>query len=273
MRRLTSLLLAAVLFASVGSAMFVSAQTPEAEGNTGLVGTTWELISIEAEAGSPILIEDSTRYTLNFIEEGRIAFGADCNVGGATYTLEGDAITVTPGPMTLAYCGDESNSDQFVLSLNSATSITIDEIGQLILTPGDDAAEGAGTLTLQRSLLGTVWQWTVFQSSDESEIAPEDPSRFTIEFIDEDTVAIGADCNRGRGVYTRNGSEIDIEIQLLTRAFCGEDSLHDQYLQFLDEAISLVFVDGGLHLSFPMDAGIMTFEPVPYGEAEIEAGE
>lgn len=271
MRRLTSLLLAALLFASMGSALTVSAHDGVHEED--LLGTTWELISIEAEAGAPIAIEDSSRYTIHFIEEGRIAFGADCNVGGATYTLDGDTITVTPGPMTLAYCGDESNSDQFVLSLNSATSIAIDEIGQLILTPGDDAAEGAGVLTLQQSLIGTIWQWTVFQSSDETEIAPEDPSRFTIEFVDEDTVVIGADCNRGRGVYTRNGSEIDIEIQLLTRAFCGEDSLHDQYLQFLDEAVSLVFVDGGLHLSLPMDAGIMTFEPVPYGEAEIEAGE
>jgi len=271
MRRLTSLLLAALLFASMGSALTVSAHDGVHEDD--LVGTTWELISIEAEAGAPITIEDSTRYTIYFIEEGRMVIGADCNTAMASYTLTDDGITVEPGPMTLAYCGDESNSDQFVLSVGAAATIAIDEIGQLVLTPGEGAAEGAGVLTLQQSLIGTIWQWTVFQSSDDSEIAPEDPSRFTIEFVDEDTVVIGADCNRGRGVYTRNGSEIDIEIQLLTRAFCGEDSLHDQYLQFLDEAVSLVFVDGGLHLSFPMDAGIMTFEPVPYGEAEIEAGE
>ena len=267
MRRLTSFLLAGLLFASAGSAMVATAQTPDSEGGAGLVGTTWELISIEAEAGAPITIEDSTRYTISFIEEGQIAFGADGNVGGATYTLDGDTITVTPGPMTLVYCGDESNSDQFVLSLGWAATITIDEIGQMILNPGDDAPEGAGVLVMQQSLLGTIWQWTVFQSSDESEIMPEDPSRFTVEFIDEKTVAIGADCNRGRGVYTRNGSEISIDIQLLTRAYCGDDSLHDQFLQFLDEAVSLVFVDGGLHFSFPMDAGIMSFEPVPYGAA------
>jgi heat shock protein HslJ len=272
MRRLGSFLLAAFLFATAGTSMIASAQTPEAASDS-LVGTTWELMSMEVEAGSSVAIENSGSYTVYFIEEGQIVVTADCNTMLGTYTIDGDMITITGGPMTLAYCGDESHSDAFVLSLTSAAMISTNEIGELILTPGEGADEGAGTLTFQRSLLGTIWRWTVFQSSDDSEITPEDPSRFTIEFIDEDTVAIGADCNRGRGIYTRNGSEIDIDIQLLTRAYCGDDSLHDQYIQFLDEAVSVVFVDGGMHLSMPMDAGIMSFSPVAYGPAGTpEAG-
>jgi heat shock protein HslJ len=269
MLRLRTLLFAALVFVTAGSATIASAQTPEAPEGDAFTGTTWELVSIEVEAGTAMEIANPGDYTLQFIEAGSIVMNADCNTALSMYELDGESITVFPGPMTLALCPEGSQSDLMVASVVAATSITTDEIGRLILTPAE-GAEGVGTLTFQRSLVGTVWQWTVFQSSDESEIVPEDPTRFTIEFIDDHTVAVGVDCNRGRGVYTRNGSEIDIDIQMLTRAYCGEDSLHDQYLEFLDQAVSVVFVDGGLHLSFPMDAGIMSFEPVPYGPFDTE---
>jgi heat shock protein HslJ len=267
---LKSILMAGLLFVTAGAATIAGAQTPEASAGDAFTGTTWELVSIEVEAGTAMQIANPGDYTLQFIEAGSIVMGADCNTALAMYELDGESITVMPGPMTLALCEEGSHSDLMVASVTAATSITVNDNGQLVLAPGEDAAEGVGTLTFQRSLVGTIWQWTVFQSSDESEIVPEDPSRFTIEFIDDHTVAIGVDCNRGRGVYTRNGSEIDIDIQMLTRAYCGEDSLHDQYLEFLSQAVSLVFADGGLHFSFPMDAGVMSFEPVPYGPADME---
>lgn len=267
MHRFKALLFAGLLFVTAGAGMFAGAQTPEAAEGDAFTGTGWELLSIESD-GAAVEIANPGDYTLNFIDAGSIVLGADCNTALAMYELDGESIVFTPGAMTMALCDEESHSDQFVNSVIAATSITMDEIGRLILTPGDDAPEGVGTLTLQRSLIGTVWQWTVFQSSDESEIVPEDPSRFTIEFIDADTFAISADCNRGRGVYSRTGSEISLDLQLLTRAFCGEDSLHDQYLEFLDTVVSVVFVDGNLHFSLPMDGGIMTFEPIPYGPAE-----
>jgi heat shock protein HslJ len=270
MHRLRSILFAALVFVTAGSATIAGAQTPEAVEGDAFTGTNWELVSIEVEAGSAIEIGNPGDYTLQFIEAGSMVMGADCNTALAQYQLDGESITVTPGPMTLALCPEGSQSDLFVASVAAATSITMNDNGHLILAPGEGAADGVGTLTFQRSLIGTYWQWTVFQSSDESEIVPEDPSRYTIEFIDDHTVAIGVDCNRGRGVYTRNGSEITIDIQMLTRAYCGEDSLHDQYLEFLDQAVSFVFADGGLHLSFPMDAGVMSFEPIAYGPAETD---
>ena len=183
------------------------------------------------------------------------------------YTIDGDAITVIVGPMTMAFCGDGSFSDQFVLSVGAAETITSTESGELVLTPGEDAADDAATLILRQSLIGTVWTWTGFQSSDESEIVPEDSTRYTIEFLKDGTVALGVDCNRGRGVYTRDGSSLTIEVQILTRVFCGDESLHDEYLRLLGDVVSLTFADGGLHLALTMDAGIMSFEPMPYAPA------
>lgn len=269
MHRLKSMLLAALLFVTAGAATIAGAQTPEPAMGDAYTGTTWELVGIEVEAGASMIIPNPGDYTLQFVEAGSVVMDADCNTAFALYELDGESITVTPGPMTLALCDEGSHSDLFVASVIAATSITMNDNGQLILTPGDDATEEVGTLTFQRSLVGTIWQWTVFQGSDESKIVPEDPGRFTIEFIDDHTVAIGVDCNRGRGVYSRNGSEIDIDIQMLTRAYCGEESLHDQYLEFLDQVVSLVFADGGLHFSFPMDAGVMSFEPIPYGPVDV----
>ena len=268
MRRVGSLFLAVMLLVGVGSPFLASAQTPDASAEAGLAGTTWELVSIESEAGAPVMIDIPGNYTLSFMDDGQLIIGADCNTALSSYTQDGDAITILPGPTTLMYCGDESHSNAFLISAEAATSVTTDESGNLVLTPASDAGEGAGVLVLQRSLQGTVWQWDLFQSSDESEIAPEDPTRFTVEFIDSETVVIGADCNRGRGVYSRNGSEIDIEILLLTRAYCGDESLDTQFISMLDEATSFVFQDGGLHLALPMDAGIMSFSPMPYDNAE-----
>jgi len=271
MNKLRSLLLIAALFAFAGGSMLTSAQTPEAALGSVTYGV-WELVSYDAGDGA-VEVPNSSDFTVTFGTEGDVVIGADCNTALGEYTINGEAITVTIGPMSMAFCGDESFSDQFVLSVGAASTITSTESGDLVLTPGQGAAEGAATLTLRQSLIGTVWTWTVFQSSDESEIVPDDPTRYTIEFLKDGTVALGVDCNRGRGVYTRDGSSLTIEVQILTRAMCGEDSLHDEYLRLLGDVVSLTFADGSLHLALMMDAGIMSFEPMQYAPAATpEAG-
>ncbi len=263
MRRTISWVLAAFLFAGAGSTLAMAAQTPGADDGDALAGTTWELTTLTGEDGTAVAIDQPANYTLSFMEAGELVIGADCNTALATYTIDGDSVSIDVGPMTLVYCGDESHSDAFVFGVGQSATYSLDDMCGLVLAAG----EGSGSLELQRSLFGAVWQWDIFQSSDDSEIVPDDPTRFTIEFIDHETFAIGADCNRGRGTYTRNGSEIDLQVLLLTRAFCGDDSLDTQYLTFLDEVVSLVFRDGGLHLALPMDGGIMSFSPMPYGDA------
>lgn len=250
---------------------FAQEGTPAAmaEDPLGLTTHLWELAEIETASGETATPPDPTRYTVQFSADGDVHVRADCNFSIGTYSVDGEAISIVLGPTTLALCPEDSHSDQFLFSLNGAGSVTLTENGELSVAPAEGASEGAGAFVLRPSLIGTVWSWTQFESSDESVIAPEDPSRYTIEFLDSSSVAIGADCNRGRGNYVRNGAEIDIEITALTRAYCGDESLSDQYIDFLNEAVTLTFRDGQLHLALPMDGGILSFAPLLY-EAEDE---
>jgi heat shock protein HslJ len=191
-------------------------------------------------------------------------------VANGDYIVDGGSLDITIGAMTMALCPEDSLSDQFVTDLDQvATYFMVTDTGELVLSlPAD-----AGFLRFQPSLTGVVWEWTEFQSMDGSTIAPDDPGRYTIEFLPEQQIAIGADCNRGRGTYQRTEAELDLTVAALTRAMCPPDSLSEDFIAYLDDAVSLTFADGLLHLALPMDGGILTFRPQPYEPAATpEAG-
>ena len=86
------------------------------------------------------------------------------------------------------------------------------------------------------SLVGPVWQWQGSKYNNDTEAVPADAAQYTIQFNDDGTVAVKADCNNGSGSYTTDGSSILIEIMTTTLAACAEDSLEQAYLQDLAAA-------------------------------------
>jgi para-nitrobenzyl esterase len=94
-----------------------------------------------------------------------------------------------------------------------------------------------------------------------TEVVADDPSKYTLEFIDDDQVLVRVDCNRGKGTATIDGTSIDLQVAL-TRAACPPGSLSTEYTGDLNDAVSWVIRDGQLHLALPVDAGIATFRPV-----------
>jgi heat shock protein HslJ len=84
-----------------------------------LVGRTWawlETVTPEATIGA----NDPTRYTVDFQADGTAAIKADCNTVLATYTTDGQSLTITPGPTTLVACPEDSQADQFIQQLSNA---------------------------------------------------------------------------------------------------------------------------------------------------------
>ncbi|MGH2551306.1 MAG: META domain-containing protein, partial [Thermomicrobiales bacterium] len=160
-------------------------------------------------------------------------------------------------PMTLVMCSEDSLSNQWIDDIDQAVSYSINDDGQLSLNlPAD-----AGFVRLAPSLAGVVWEWTGLLSMDGTITTPDDPSHYTIEFLADGAIAVGADCNRGRGTYTRDGSSIDLEVLALTRAMCEPGSLSNDFIGYVNTVTSLVFADGALHLALPMDGGILSFTP------------
>ncbi len=91
-----------------------------------LAGATWQLATVYEASGSQTAIADPENYTITFGEDGTMAIQADCNQASAEYTLgTAGALTITPGPATLAACPEGSLSEEYLQWLGSATSFQI----------------------------------------------------------------------------------------------------------------------------------------------------
>jgi len=95
--------------------VFALTPTPE----PALTGTVWQWLGTMTGEG-PLTVTDPTRTTIEFLADGTAAIKADCNRVVAGYTAENGAITITPGPTTLAACPADSHGEQFTQQLGAA---------------------------------------------------------------------------------------------------------------------------------------------------------
>jgi heat shock protein HslJ len=104
--------------------------------------------------------------------------------------------------------------------------------------------------------------------SDGALIAPETPGRYTLELLSDGQAAVQADCNRGMGRYTLEGSQISIGPLAVTRAACPPGSLGDTFLAQLGAAVIYLTEGPYLYLDLPADSGTMRFVAPVQGGAE-----
>ena len=108
-------------------------------------------------------------------------------------------------------------------------------------------------------LVGTLWKWQQTLYNNDTKTIPPDPNHYTLKLQPDKTLNIRADCNRGGGIYTINGSEISLEITHTTMAMCPPGSLEDKYLQDLNAA-AIYFIKGDhLYIDLKYDTGTMKF--------------
>ncbi len=252
-----------------------------------LTGTTWLLGAYNNGQQAVVSLIAGTEITAVFDENGQLAGAASCNAYRGPYQLDGEQISIGPLATTRRACADPQGVlDQelaYLAALQRAGNFEIrgdqlslrDAEGALqasytahgpAATPGDDAPTPAPTAAGEQGaptteLGSTVWQWQSFQSMDGSDTAVNDPARYTLEFLADGELAIGADCNRARGQYTREGSGLTITLGPSTLAACPEDSQADDFLRYLEEVASFVIEDGTLYLNLRVDAGNMILVP------------
>lgn len=124
-------------------------------------------------------------------------------------------------------------------------------------------------------LVGTVWLWQQTQDNSGQVITPPDPTRYTLEFMADGSVAVQADCNQGSGSYTASDNTLDIGQLITTLMACPAGSQDTEFLRQLDEVVSYLFKDGNLYLELPVDVGSMEFAPAEQAGAadQTAAGE
>jgi heat shock protein HslJ len=121
--------------------------------------------------------------------------------------------------------------------------------------PAEAAAAG--------SLAGTSWQLVKIMSMDDTTYTPEDPSLYTLEFGNDGSMRLQADCNRGTGSWSSESpGQLQFGVIAATQAQCPPGSLHDQYLAQFQWVRSYVAEGGHLFLATMADGSIIEFEPI-----------
>lgn len=197
--------------------------------------------------------------TAIFNPDGNISGFAGCNNFMGTYETEGEEIKIELGPQTIKFCEEPDNvmdrETAYLETLQSATNYRI--LGDVLVLM-DDA--GQEVLNFRSSgLVGYAWMWLEFLENNDTRTMPDDPENFTIQFHPDGQVNLRADCNQAIGTYVLDGNRIDIEILITTLAACPPDSLEDEYIRLLNDAV-IYFREGDfLYLDIKFDTGTMKF--------------
>ena len=108
---------------------------------------------------------------------------------------------------------------------------------------------------------GPVWQWTQTLYNDDRKVVPEHPENYTVEFQEDGTVSVKANCNVKGGTVSISPGEktISIEIFRSTMAFCGEGSLEEDFVKGLSAAAIYFIRNNDLYIDLKYDSGTMRF--------------
>ena len=236
--------------------------------DSGLEGVEWMLDSIRNADGDMKSVHPDAPVTMTF-EAGRVSGSAGCNRYFTSYQVDGEKITFGEVAMTRMLCPDPvmAQEQDFVKALAAVVQFAVKE-GELTLMDenGDpvlifSAPVQAESGARQPALVGPVWQWQKTQFENDTEIAVDDPSRYSIQFGEDGSVTVKADCNTAVGEFTAEDASLTIQLGPTTKAMCPEGSQSDEFLKELSNAASYVFDGEQLVINMKMDGGNMYFLP------------
>jgi heat shock protein HslJ len=131
--------------------------------------------------------------------------------------------------------------------------------GELVLTDREILAPEQSKAEAGSPLTGIAWQWVHFMDPLE-EYEVSEPENYTLEFFEDGTLHIRADCNRATGSFIVEDTSINIEIGPMTLAACPPGSLSEEFLQNLGFAAIYFFKDDHLFIDMFADGGTMKFQ-------------
>ena len=92
---------------------------------------------------------------------------------------------------------------------------------------------GSQATTIAAEVVPGVLKLQSLTRADATTVTISDPQQFTLEFLDNNRVAVKADCNRASGSFTVNGATLTIGPMAVTKAYCGSASLDSEFLSLL----------------------------------------
>ncbi len=119
-------------------------------------------------------------------------------------------------------------------------------------------ATATAAMAQEPTLTGPLWMLEEIVYNDGTTTIPDDPELYSIQFFEDGTLGVRADCNVGNGIYDTESPDF-ITLQAFTLAACGPDSIDDEFRQGLEDAVIYFFEDGDLLMDLPVDTGTMRF--------------
>jgi heat shock protein HslJ/membrane-bound inhibitor of C-type lysozyme len=112
-----------------------------------------------------------------------------------------------------------------------------------------------------QDLNGTSWRLAQFQGADGKVQAPDDKTKYAIEFGSEGRVSARIDCNRGTGTWKSSGpDQLRFGPLALTRAMCPPGYFNEHLGADLDLVRSYAIKNRHLFLYLMDNAGVYEFE-------------
>ena len=104
------------------------------DGGEALAGRVWAWQRTRFSDGKAVVADAPERYTLEFIQDGRVQLRADCNRGGARFDAgAGRTLTFSPAATTKMGCPPGSQGTEFLRQL-SLVGAYLFASGNLVLT-------------------------------------------------------------------------------------------------------------------------------------------
>ena len=234
-----------------------TAPVPE---STGIEGVKWYLTAVAGSSVSPMANDKQPHIMLDPDRQQAIGFSG-CNNFFGTYEHDGSSLKFGPAGSTRMACPDlETGLETEVFkALDQTRAWKIQDEELLFLNGGKILARF--TKEKMQGLSGPVWQWVQTLYSDDRKVVPENPENYIVQFQEDGTVSVTADCNQKGGAYSISPGKktISIEITHSTMAFCPEGSLEDEFVKGLSAAAIYFIKDGDLYIDLKYDSGTMKF--------------
>lgn len=223
-------------------------------------GTQWYLSEVAGSPVSPAANEKQPHILFDAAKLQVTGF-AGCNNFFGSYELDGAALKFGPIGSTRMACPDLETSleTEVFKALENTRSWEVKDKELLFLDAGTILARFAEKNI--EGITGTVWQWRQTLYNDDRKVVPADPQNYTVEFREDGTLNVKADCNQKGGAYSVSPEEkaVSIEITHSTMAVCPEDSLEDEFVRGLSAAANYFISDGDLYIGMKYDSGTIRF--------------
>ena len=231
-----------------------------------LQGVRWVLVSYLNAAGETAEALADREVTAEFNADGQLGGSGGCNRYFASYTVDGDALTISQAGSTMMACQPDEvmqQETQFLTVLTTAAGWRV-EGDQLHILDANGQTVATFAASQPASLTGTTWSATGVNNGKQAVSSLVIDTTITAVFGEDGSLNGSAGCNNFMTSYTLDGQNITIEPAATTRKMCPGEGVMEQETQFLTalttattwnisgEVLELRTADGALAVSFTL---------------------